>query len=67
MYTELRLITENIETTLKLIIIPSSQINIAEVSSRFHQAEWPTTLGIVYCYPISFLFWFICLSRNLNI
>ena len=41
--------------------------NIAEVSSGFHQADWSTTLGIVYCYPISFLFWFICLLvyRNL--
>ena len=41
--------------------------NIAEVSSGFHQADWSTTWGIVYCYPISFLFWFICLHvyRNL--
>ena len=28
--------------------------NIAKVSSGFHQADWSTTLGIVYCYPISF-------------
>ena len=41
--------------------------DIAEVSSGLHQADWSTTLGIVYCYPISFLFWFICLLvyRNL--
>ena len=42
--------------------------NIAEVSSGFHQADWSTTFGIVYCYPISFfLFWFICVLvyRNL--
>ena len=54
---------------LKLIIcyISSGSTNIAEVSSGFHQADWSTTLGIVYCYPISFLFWFICLHvyRNL--
>ena len=54
---------------LKLIIcyISSGATNISEVSSRFHQADWSTTLGIVYCYPISFLFWFICLLvyRNL--
>ena len=54
---------------LKLIIcyISSTDTNIAEISSGFHQADWSTTLGIVYCYPISFLFWFICLHvyRNL--
>ena len=50
-----------------LILPYLSQVNIAEVSSGFHQADWSTTLGIVYCYPISFLFWFIFLlvSRNL--
>ena len=53
---------------LKLIIcyISSGATNIAEVSSGFHQADWSTTLGIVYCYPISFLFWFYlftCLSE----
>ena len=50
---------------LQLIICYIS--NIAEFSSGFHQADWSTTLGIVYCYPISFLFWFICLHvyRNL--
>ena len=41
--------------------MPQSQVNIAEVNSGFHQTDWSTTLGIVYCYPISFLFWFICL------
>ena len=37
---------------LKLIIcyISSGATNIAEVSSGFHQADWSTTLGIVYCY-----------------
>ena len=54
---------------LKLIIcyISSGATNTAEVSRGFHQADWSTTLGIVYCYPISFLFWFICLRvyRNL--
>ena len=52
--------------TLKLIICYISS-NIAEVSSGFHQADWSTTLGIVYCHPISFLFLFICLHvyRNL--
>ena len=52
---------------LKLIVcyISSGAINIAEVSSRFHQADWSTTLGIVYCYPISFfvlVYLFTCLS-----
>ena len=55
---------------LKLIIcyISSGATNIAEVSSGFHQADWSTTLGIVYCNPISFLFCFICLHvyRNLD-
>ena len=54
---------------LKLIICykSSGATNIAEVSSGFQQADWSTTLGIVYCYPISFLLWFICLHvyRNL--
>ena len=56
---------------LKLIIcyISSGATNIVEVSSGFHQADWSTTLGIVYCYLISFMFWFICLHvfRNLII
>ena len=45
-------------SSLKLIIcyISSGATNIAEVSSGFHQADWSTTLGIVYCYPISFCF-----------
>ena len=56
--------------SLKLIICYISSggaTNIAEVSSGFHQADWSTTLAIVYCYPISFLFRFICLHvyRNL--
>ena len=49
---------------LKLIIcyISSGGVtNIAKVSSGFHQADWPTTLGIVY--PISFLFWFFVYLR----
>ena len=58
---------------LKLIIcyISSGPTNIADVSSRFHQADWSNTLVIVYCYLISFLFCFICLlfylflARNL--
>ena len=54
---------------LKLIIcyISSGATDIAEVSCGFHQADWSTTLSIVYCYPISFLFLFICLLvyRNL--
>ena len=33
-----------------------AKLNIAEISSGFHQADWSTTLGIVYCYPISFCF-----------
>ena len=54
--------------SLKLIIcyislaVQPSQVNIAEVSTGFHQADWSITLIIVYCYLISFLFWFICLS-----
>ena len=53
---------------LKLIIcyISSGATNIAEVSSGFHQADWSTTLGIVYCYPISFfvlVYLFTCLSE----
>ena len=44
---------------LKLIICfissGANKPNIAEVSSGFHQADWSTTLGIVYCYPIIFL------------
>ena len=31
-----------------LVAIPS-QVNIAEVSSAFHQADWSITLVIVYC------------------
>ena len=42
-----------------------AKLNIAEVSSGFHQADWSSTLVIVYCYIISFLFWFTCFSRNL--
>ena len=36
---------------LKLIIcyISSGATNIVEVSSGFHQADWSTTLVIVYC------------------
>ena len=45
----------------------SGATNIAEVSSGFHQAEWSTTLGIVYCYPISLLFRFICLHVYQNL
>ena len=46
------------QKVVKLIIcyISSGATNIAEVSSGFHQADWSTTLRIVYCYPISFLF-----------
>ena len=52
--------------SLKLIIIyyiSSGATNIAEVSG---QADWSTTLGIVYCYPISFfvlVYLFTCLSE----
>ena len=54
---------------LKLIIcyISGGATNIAEVSSGFHQTDWSTTLGIVYCYPISFLFWCICLHVYWNL
>ena len=58
-----------LKSFLKKLIIcytSSSATNIAEVSVGFHQADWSTTLGIVYCYAISFLFWFIlftCLSE----
>ena len=53
---------------LKLIIcyLSSGATNIAEVSSVFHQADWSTTLGIVYCYPISFfvlVYLFTCISE----
>ena len=52
---------------LKLIICYiSGATNIAEVNSGFHQADWSTTLGIVYCYPISFfvlVYLFTCLSE----
>ena len=43
---------------LKLIIcyISGGATNIAEVSSRFHQADWSTTLGIVYCIQSVFCF-----------
>ena len=49
--------------------------NIVEVSSGFHQADWSTTLGIVYCYPIRHclllsnqfvFFWFIYLFTCLS-
>ena len=57
--------TDNIDLKLIICYISSGPTKpskyIAEVSSGFHQADWSTTLGIVYCYPISFLFWFICL------
>ena len=46
--------------------ISSGAINIAEVSGGFHQSDWSTTLGIVYCYPISFfvlVYLFTCLSE----
>ena len=43
------------------LLYKPSQVNIAEVSSGLHHADWSTILGIVYCYPISFLFWCICL------
>ena len=47
--------------------MPPSQVNIAEVSSGFHQADWSTILGIVYCYQSVFCFglFVTCLSRNL--
>ena len=56
------------KSTDEKVAVQPSQLNIAEVSSGFHQADWSTTLGIIYCYPISFLFFvylFTCLSRNL--
>ena len=42
---------------LKLIIcyVPPSQVNIAEVCSGFHQADWSTTLVIVY-YTLLFFY-----------
>ena len=55
---------------LKLIICYISSgggaTNIAEVSSGFHQADWSTTFGIVYCYPISIfvlVYLLTCLSE----
>ena len=52
---------KNSEILFLICYISSGATNIAEVSSGFHQADWSTILGIVYFYPISFLFWFICL------
>ena len=61
-----------LETTLKLIIcyISSGATNIAEVSSRFHQADWSNTL-IGHCLLLSnqffcfalFVYFFTCFSH----
>ena len=63
---------EPLRLALKLIIcyISRGATNIDEVSSGFHQADWSTTLGIVYCLLLSNQFFvlvylFTCLSRNL--